>query len=506
MSIKCFVCFDTAKLSYNLFHCPGCMQFMCPTCFVNYITFCCNESPGSSKFPIKCPSTVCATLIIESEVKRLLYLNNDIKQNLWEVYVKASLRAALEEKPNEIPITCQKCGLYSELYKPLSVLEWDEKRKKREEVLRLEEEELRRQVEREAELKFQGDIVKYRYEVRLLKQQMLLLMGFDEDVKPILGNIAHAGLRGDAFEVFKQETEHIPFASSEMIDFDDFSPDFVIDFINNFTFQPLDIDHFNELKQLYRYISYLERKTQSQKLSLTAASQNLSFALESKSRFYQKEFQKRKTRLDTNKMDEELQYYVDKGALQTRNQRNHNLISLPPSSQYFICKRSECTGAYCLKCETFLEKHNVTLHLCTKDAISLLERDILNSLAESSSRRCPICGIPGRKDLECTVMTCTKCRSKYCYVCGKSEAQLEGGFLVHNQWTLRNGKGKCPLYLRYKYGEVFEGQRMNGNPADALQKFHLELQKKGIEKLKKGTDKQLWKECMRLKFPLGLFE
>src|SRR5262249_31948985 len=141
------------------------------------------------------------------------------------------------------------------------------------------------------------------------------------------------------------------------------------------------------------------------------------------------------------------------------------------TTQFFVCRNGKCPGAFCLKCETFLEKKDMNKHVCKKDTIEVLYQEVLTILAESGSRRCPKCGYTGRKDLECTHIKCEKCSESYCYVCGKPESELEGGLNQHNNWHLSTPEAdnKCPLYLQYKYGDTQGADdRLDGDPAICL--------------------------------------
>lgn len=80
-------------------------------------------------------------------------------------------------------------------------------------------------------------------------------------------------------------------------------------------------------------------------------------------------------------------------------------------------------------------------------------RTIVLSIIENESQvSCPKCFLAGRKDLECTHITCTSCGTIYCYVCGKEESELNksdssNDIFAHNEdWmTLEE---RCPMYLR----------------------------------------------------------
>jgi IBR domain, a half RING-finger domain len=64
---------------------------------------------------------------------------------------------------------------------------------------------------------------------------------------------------------------------------------------------------------------------------------------------------------------------------------------------------------------------------------------------------CPGCGAGGRKDNNCTHMTCNGCQTVWCYMCGLDAAKCnkvkaDGGIFSHNiDWDI-NPK-RCPMYF-----------------------------------------------------------
>ena len=68
---------------------------------------------------------------------------------------------------------------------------------------------------------------------------------------------------------------------------------------------------------------------------------------------------------------------------------------------------------------------------------------------------CPGCGVAGRKDEACTHMTCVKCETKWCYVCGLSEANADKSFrgggrkstLFEHNTHFEFNQNRCPMYL-----------------------------------------------------------
>ena len=80
--------------------------------------------------------------------------------------------------------------------------------------------------------------------------------------------------------------------------------------------------------------------------------------------------------------------------------------SEPITSQFFVCKNIMCDGAFCLRCEKFLEKKDMESHICSLSPLEDLYRQVLDVLARGGSRPCPVCGVVGKKDLACTHITC----------------------------------------------------------------------------------------------------
>jgi len=81
---------------------------------------------------------------------------------------------------------------------------------------------------------------------------------------------------------------------------------------------------------------------------------------------------------------------------------------------------------------------------------------IEEAIEEGSKMRCPGCNLAGRKDDACTHMTCTRCTTEWCYVCGldiktcDKAPPRDGGeaddIYLHNRDWERNDK-RCPMYL-----------------------------------------------------------
>eukprot|EP00475_Leptophrys_vorax_P026535 TRINITY_DN3751_c0_g1_i1.p1 TRINITY_DN3751_c0_g1~~TRINITY_DN3751_c0_g1_i1.p1 ORF type:complete len:711 (+),score=171.14 TRINITY_DN3751_c0_g1_i1:153-2285(+) len=175
------------------------------------------------------------------------------------------------------------------------------------------------------------------------------------------------------------------------------------------------------------------------------------------------------------------------------------------TSQFFVCRNLFCDGAYCLKCEQFVKKAELNSHSCNEDPLEALYKKVVAALAQAQGRNCPKCGQFGKKDGECTHITCFKCDEKYCYVCGKSEKTLAGGFETHNQWNYDSDSSHCPLYLQYRYGDYIpipEWRRADGSGDVALERFHKDLQIEAMIKLKSELkNDRLWNQMQKKKFP-----
>ena len=62
---------------------------------------------------------------------------------------------------------------------------------------------------------------------------------------------------------------------------------------------------------------------------------------------------------------------------------------------------------------------------------------------------CPECKHGGRKDEACTHMTCAKCETNWCYVCGQKESDLDQACLSSHNELWQSNSQRCPIYLHY---------------------------------------------------------
>lgn len=118
-----------------------------------------------------------------------------------------------------------------------------------------------------------------------------------------------------------------------------------------------------------------------------------------------------------------------------------------------------------------------------------LKKIVMEVIERESQVFCPECSIGGRKDLECTHITCSNCDIRYCYVCGKKESELNksdesGDIYCHNDdWMTQNER--CPMYFR----EVFEyDSRYSVEEEDAMNFFHLLKIQKALKELFQNLD------------------
>ena len=95
-------------------------------------------------------------------------------------------------------------------------------------------------------------------------------------------------------------------------------------------------------------------------------------------------------------------------------------------------------------------------HLIGCASLRHAKKQFEDAIETGSKMSCPACGLAGRKDDACTHMTCPRCTTPWCYVCGLSVADCgkdapdEGrpvnDLFLHNRGWERDGE-RCPMYL-----------------------------------------------------------
>ena len=114
----------------------------------------------------------------------------------------------------------------------------------------------------------------------------------------------------------------------------------------------------------------------------------------------------------------------------------------------FVCNKDLPSGVF----KYDIEK---SPHAICK-ALRFAKTKIEQAIEEGSNMQCPGCGLSGRKDDACTHMTCPKCTTVWCYVCGlhvkdcdKANARpgrpIDDIFLHNQDWEIN--EKRCPMYL-----------------------------------------------------------
>jgi len=90
-------------------------------------------------------------------------------------------------------------------------------------------------------------------------------------------------------------------------------------------------------------------------------------------------------------------------------------------------------------------------------ALRFAKTKIEQAIEAGSKMQCPACGLAGRKDDACTHMTCAKCTTVWCYVCGldvkacdkapprPGSSRVDDIFLHNQDWEIN--EKRCPMYL-----------------------------------------------------------
>jgi hypothetical protein len=79
------------------------------------------------------------------------------------------------------------------------------------------------------------------------------------------------------------------------------------------------------------------------------------------------------------------------------------------------------------------------------------KQSVDEAIEKGTGRVCPGCKQQGRKNEDCTHMTCINCRQVWCYVCGLPENSCDkedpnGNIYSHNEdWDIN--PRRCPMYL-----------------------------------------------------------
>jgi ssDNA-binding Zn-finger/Zn-ribbon topoisomerase 1 len=136
------------------------------------------------------------------------------------------------------------------------------------------------------------------------------------------------------------------------------------------------------------------------------------------------------------------------------------------------------------------------------DCIRLLKskKDLEKAIEEGLSVPCPNCGLRGRKDENCTHMTCPKCKFQFCYICGLDEKTfncapgVEKPIFRHNKDWQTNPK-RCPMYLI----QISDSDHRwpNKNDDECLDFFHSLLVRRNLKEVFKTYGKESRSQMLR---------
>lgn len=147
------------------------------------------------------------------------------------------------------------------------------------------------------------------------------------------------------------------------------------------------------------------------------------------------------------------------------------ILVLSPGDCMYFCNNPECNKTSCLVCRKICDTDDKKItHITRCGRVGALRDEVIDIINLGSQGTCPNvqCNFSAMKDEACTHIICTKCRLKWCYVCGLPEAKWDGGSHSHNsEW--QTNKKRCPMYLDFIH-------QVNGtwpsDPDEVLAHFH----------------------------------
>ena len=153
------------------------------------------------------------------------------------------------------------------------------------------------------------------------------------------------------------------------------------------------------------------------------------------------------------------------------------------SEMLFYCKKQECQIVSCLLCMKELTRANKDTEVYEKELEEGIDyhrdtcykyKDIKEQwdkvLEEGQNMYCPSCKLGGRKDENCTHISCESCGEYWCYFCGHgvSDLGVEDLYEEHNEgW--QNDSSRCPMYMN-EINEVDD--RWSCEDQECLDMFH----------------------------------
>jgi hypothetical protein len=130
-----------------------------------------------------------------------------------------------------------------------------------------------------------------------------------------------------------------------------------------------------------------------------------------------------------------------------------NMIILIESEGEMVFNCTNCDEPSCMVCSAKVNSdREYQHHLLDCGAHGALRNEILDVINDASQAKCPACGHHGQKDDACCHMTCPACHMKWCYVCGLSRAEADGGEYGHNT-SWESNPARCPMYLDFVHRE-----------------------------------------------------
>lgn len=108
-----------------------------------------------------------------------------------------------------------------------------------------------------------------------------------------------------------------------------------------------------------------------------------------------------------------------------------------------------CEENYCMICdERCADATEREPHLLECPALGELKTGVEKVICDGGAQSCPECGFTGRKDENCTHITCPVCHARWCYVCGLNRNRAHGGEACHNSGWETDAR-RCPMYLQH---------------------------------------------------------
>ena len=186
-----------------------------------------------------------------------------------------------------------------------------------------------------------------------------------------------------------------------------------------------------------------------------------------------------------------------------------------------------CKTHFCSRCVSLYDCHPQSdCDRCTGE-MAKFKKQILSAVMEAHSVPCPVCQHRWVKNSQCTHMLCTKCENEFCYVCGKSLAELQvqdpsiQRLFDHNE-GFPGKPNTCPMWiesLRDLYSDdrtVRQSRRLSAvkarkaidqglmpaesetdiicpsDPALALEWFHVQRATKALNQVKQQLGAERW--------------